>query len=602
MSGTLHEYLWIAIAGGIFGFAYNFGIGANDVANAFATSVASKSVTLPQAVAIASIFEFCGALFLGASVSSTVRGKIFNTADYEDMPEVVMLGMFISLVSASLMMMIATYWGMPVSTTHTVIGCIIGFASAANGIQSVNWDETKNIFISWVASPILTGIVAFCIYGFIRHFILMSENPFRRGYYSFSFVLFATIGVNLFFILNKGTKNFTHFQENVYDNRWVVPTCFGVGLVVGLIWLWPVGPLMKRRMEAKRAAKEQETDQIQSSSPQPKAVHPLSSSHSIGSSIVSHREGQGEQIAEYDPEEGTIKLAMNKSVKSVKLMIDSERMSEESTEHATNLIEGSIKSIKSLGQLIAEESTPIKRKKAKKSRILVRFAEATFRQNLEEQSFQESRATQEIWQNSSQYDSDVEHLFTYVQVFTASLSSFAHGANDIANAVAPLAAIIDIYQSGEINPEAPVQKWILAYGAVALVLGLLLYGYKVMKTIGYKLTAVSPTRGSSASLAASLLVVTASYIGIPVSTTTFKLVQLQNHYISVIRCPDRFKQQAYEWSSDDIEKMNKKCQDKYGQTSNEESCYDHNGGPTLLECTHNIMDWTTVASINYNYD
>ena len=338
---------------------------------------------------------------------------------------------------------------------------------------------------------------------------------------AFSFVLFATIGVNLFFILNKGTKNFTHFQENVYDNRWVVPTCFGVGLVVGLIWLWPVGPWVKRRMEAKRAAKEQETDQVQSSSPQSRAVHPLSSSHSIGSSIGSHREGEGEQIAEYDPEEGTIKLAMNKSVKSVKLMIDSERMSEESTEHATNLIEGSIKSIKSLGQLIAEESTPVpvKRKKAKKSRILVRFAEATFRQNLEEQSFQESRATQAIWQNSSQYDSDVEHLFTYVQVFTASLSSFAHGANDIANAVAPLAAIIDIYQTGVINPEAPVQKWILAYGGVALVLGLLLYGYKVMKTIGYKLTAVSPTRGSSASLAASLLVVTASYIGIPVSTT-----------------------------------------------------------------------------------
>lgn len=542
MSGTLHSYLWIAIAGGIFGFFYNFGIGANDVANAFATSVASKSVTLPQAVAIASVFEFCGVLFLGASVTSTVRGKIFNTSDYEEMPEVVMLGMFTSLVSASFMMMVATYCGMPVSTTHTVIGCIIGFAvsnfmlhitaayrwlgwihpltlrlslslvhlqSAANGIHSVNWDETKNIFISWVASPILTGIIAYIIYGFIRHFILMSENPFRRGYYTFSFVLFATIGVNIFFILNKGTKNFEHFQENVYDNRWVVPTSFGVGLIIGLIWLWPFGPWVKRRMEAKRAATQHETsDQMQSSSPA--AVHPLSSLHSIGSSSIgSHREIQGEQMAEYDPEEGSIKLAMDKSVKSVKLIIDSERMSEESTEHATNLIEGSIKSVKSLAQLIAEDSAPVQRRKAKKSRILVRFAEATFRQNLEEQSFQESRATQQIWQNSSQYDSDVEHLFTYVQVFTASLSSFAHGANDIANAVAPLAAIIDIYQTGEINSEAPVQRWILAYGGVALVLGLLLYGYKVIKTIGYKLTALSPTRGSSASLAASLLVVTA---------------------------------------------------------------------------------------------
>ena len=142
MSGTLHEYLWIAIAGGIFGFVYTFSIGANDVANAFvrsplntylvtftlrpcphldtllycisfsqATSVASKSVTLPQAVAIAAIFEFCGVLFLGASVTSTVRGKIFNAADYEDQPEIVLLGMFTSLVSASFMMMMATYMG-----------------------------------------------------------------------------------------------------------------------------------------------------------------------------------------------------------------------------------------------------------------------------------------------------------------------------------------------------------------------------------------------------------------------------------------------------------------------------------------------------------
>ena len=348
----------------------------------------------------------------------------------------------------------------------------------------------------------------------------MSENPFERGYYSFSFVLFATIGVNLFFILNKGTKNFEHFQENVYDNRWVVPTSFGVGLLIGMLWIWPVGPWVKRRMEAKRAAAQQETDQAMSSSPgQSAAIHPLSSLHSMGSSIGSHREVQGEQMAEYDPEEGSITFAMEPSIKSVKLTIDSERMSEESTEHATNLLEGLIKSVKSLAQLIAEDATKVKTRKAKKKRIMVRFAEATFQQNLQEQSFQESKATQEIWQNSSQYDSDVEQMFTYVQVFTASLSSFAHGANDIANAVAPLAAIIDIYQTGEINPEAPVQTWILAYGGVALVLGLLLYGYKVIKTIGWKLTALSPTRGSSASLASSLMVVTASYIGIPVSTT-----------------------------------------------------------------------------------
>lgn len=313
----------------------------------------------------------------------------------------------------------------------------------------------------------------------------------------------------------------------MYDDRWVVPTSFGAGLLIGLLWLWPIGPIVKRKMETTHTASQREVDQaplssaVQAPSPKGAAIHPLSSIHSLGSSIRSigsHRETQGEQMAEYDPEEGSIKLELDKTVKSVKLTIDSERISENPTERATNFLETSVKSVKSLAQLIAEEAPSVKRRR-KTKRILVRFAEATFRQNLEEQSFQESRETEEIWRNSSQYNADVEHLFSYVQVFTASLSSFAHGANDIANAVAPVAAIFNIYQTGEINPNAPVQKWILAYGGVALVLGLLLYGYKVMKTIGYKLTAMSPTRGSSAELATSLLVVTASYIGIPVSTT-----------------------------------------------------------------------------------
>lgn len=147
-----------------------------------ATSVASKSLTLKQAVAIATICEFCGALFLGASVTSTVRGKIFNAELYEDEPEIVMLGMFTSLTTASIMMLVATYFGLPVSTTHTVIGCIIGFTVSAKGFESVNWNETKNIFISWVASPLLTGVVAFIIFAVIRSFILLSANPFTRGY------------------------------------------------------------------------------------------------------------------------------------------------------------------------------------------------------------------------------------------------------------------------------------------------------------------------------------------------------------------------------------------------------------------------------------
>eukprot|EP01082_Thalassiosira_pseudonana_P008335 g7631.t1 g7631 contig24:1119825-1122050(-) len=511
MSEKLEQYFWIAITGGIFGFVYTFGIGANDVANAFATSVASKSITLKQAVIIASICEFSGAMFLGASVTSTVRGKIFNTNLYTDEPEIVLLGMFTSLVTASFMMLVATYFGLPVSTTHTVIGCIIGFTISAKGFDSVNWDETKNIFISWVASPLLSGVIGFIIFGLIRFFILLSEHPFRRGYYTFSFILFVTIGIDIFFIFNKGTKNFTHFQESVYDNRWVIPTSFGVGALIGLLWIWPVGPFVKRRMQFVR-------DEREAAAATNEVVNAFSSIHSIGSK---GRATMGQQYAEYDPEEGAIKLALNESVKSLKLTIE-EPDSSERVDATQRMENKSFKqridaSVKEIGDQLSG-SFRKRSKKHKKKKILVRFAEATYRQDLEQQCFQD-KATKDVWEHAEQYDEEVEQMYTYVQAFTAALSSFAHGANDVANAIAPLAAVIYIYRFGELDSEAPVNKWILAYGGLGIVLGLLLYGYKVMKTIGYQLTVTSPTRGSSAGLASSLVVATASYIGIPVSTT-----------------------------------------------------------------------------------
>jgi len=148
-----------------------------------------------------------------------------------------------------------------------------------------------------------------------------------------------------------------------------------------------------------------------------------------------------------------------------------------------------------------------------------KFAENTYGQDLHMQSMHESQRASDLWDAAEQFDEEAERLFTYVQVFTACLNAFAHGANDVSNAIAPLSAIILIYQTGTLQTKAPVQKWVLAYGGIAIVLGLLIYGYKVMKSVGYKLCALSPSRGASAELAASLFVVTASFIGIPVSST-----------------------------------------------------------------------------------
>ena len=148
-----------------------------------------------------------------------------------------------------------------------------------------------------------------------------------------------------------------------------------------------------------------------------------------------------------------------------------------------------------------------------------KFKNNTVDQDLQAQSMKESSRALKIWENEEQFDADAESLFNYIQVFTASLNSFAHGANDVANTIAPMSAVINIYMTGEVSSKTGVPKWMLAYGGLAIVIGLLLYGYRVMKTLGYKLTMLSASRGSSAELGSSLTVVTASFLGIPVSST-----------------------------------------------------------------------------------
>lgn len=197
------EYLWIAVCGSLCGLAYAFLIGANDVANAFASSVSSKSLTLKQAVVCAAIFEFSGALFLGASVTSTIRSKIIDIELYEDQPDVLMFGMFTSLFSASIMLFVATYYGLPVSTTHDIVGCIMGFSIAAKGFSSVEWDVAKKLFISWVASPLIAGTGGFIFFAFVKYVVMKSNNPFQRAYYTFPLVLLIGIGIDLFYTLCK---------------------------------------------------------------------------------------------------------------------------------------------------------------------------------------------------------------------------------------------------------------------------------------------------------------------------------------------------------------------------------------------------------------
>jgi len=275
-----------------------------------------------------------------------------------------------------------------------------------------------------------------------------------------------------------------------------LPVAFAVGIVCGLVWLWPVGPRLKQRVLNRAAAAE------------------------AAEAAKQQGDGDGDGDEEIDCDELYDKTTATKDVESHEEPGSSEidqtdKTSPEGSAHGVNFSEH-VETANIEEEAEEEEGGE---KKSYLGRMATKFAKSTYDQDLHQQSMHESSRACEIWDAAEKFDDNAEQLFTYIQVFTACLNAFAHGANDVSNAIAPLSAIILIYQTGDIASKAPVQKWVLAYGGIAIVLGLLIYGYKVMKSIGYKLCALSPSRGASAELAASLFVVTASFLGIPVSST-----------------------------------------------------------------------------------
>jgi len=415
------EFYWMAVSACIFGFFMSFGIGANDVGNCFATSVAAKSLTLIQAVWVAAIFEFAGAALLGASVTKTIRSGILDMDMYQGEQEVLAFGMLVALVNASFWLILATAYGLPVSTTHTIIAAIVGFSLAAKGWDSIMWGSCSKIFISWVAAPAVTGIIGFLFFYLIRTFVLKSASPFDRSAMTYSLTIFVTLTINIFFVLHKGLKKFK------ITTGLKLGIAFGVSFVLAIVFQFGIVGWLKRRIttsEEKREKKEADA--------------------------------------------------------------------------------------------VEQPENEVKEEETKKTGLQAAFsklADATYKRDLERESLDFDKDAADIWDKAEVYDAKAEQLYSYLQVFTACALSFAHGSNDVANAVAPICAILAIYEEGILSEKAPVPQWVLVMGAIGIVVGLFCFGYKVIISIGFRLTKLSPSRGFCIQLSTCLVVVTASYIG-----------------------------------------------------------------------------------------
>lgn len=352
--------LWIAA---LLAFYMAWAIGANDVANAMGTSVGSGALTVGGAIIVAAIFEFAGAFLAGGHVTDTVRKGMLDMSSLGR--EQLIYGMMASLASAGTLLIGATRFGLPISTTHAIVGAIVGFGAVAIGIDAVNWPKVLQISLSWITSPLLAGVIAFAIFHLIRSTILNKSNPvhqIRKYGPAFFFFVFFIIGLVTLF---KGLK---HINLDL-DLMEALAGSVALGLIGS-----GLGAFFIRRV----------------------------------------------QIGEADPDH--------------------------------------------------------------------RFDQ-------------------------------VERIFVVLQILTACAIAFAHGSNDVANAIGPLAAIVNAVENVDLTAKAPVAPWMLAIGGLGIVIGLATWGYRVMETVGKKITELTPSRGFAAQLAAASTIVLASRLGIPISTT-----------------------------------------------------------------------------------
>ncbi|CAC9433827.1 Probable low-affinity inorganic phosphate transporter [uncultured Gammaproteobacteria bacterium] len=356
--------LVLAIAFGLF---MAWGVGANDVANAMGTSVGSGAITIKQAIIIAVIFEFAGAVLAGGEVTATIRKGILDASLFTNDPHLLIYGMLASLLSAGVWLMIASSLGWPVSTTHSIVGAIVGFGAVGVGVDAVAWGKVGKIAMSWIVSPILAGSIAFVLFKSLQSLIIDTSKPFENAKKYVPFYMFLVGFVISLVTIFKGLKH-VGLEFDIMTS-YLLATIFGTLVAV-------IGAIVIRRIHL-------------------------------------------------DPDE-----------------------------------------------------------------------------------------------NKDFHFTSMERVFGVLMIVTAAAMAFAHGSNDVANAIGPLAAIYGVIESGGIiGSKSSLPVGILLVGGIGIVFGLVTYGHKVIATIGTGITQLTPSRGFAATLAAATTVVIASGTGLPVSTT-----------------------------------------------------------------------------------
>ncbi|CBH08810.1 phosphate-repressible phosphate permease,putative [Trypanosoma brucei gambiense DAL972] len=456
----VHPYLWVIIVGGIVSFLTGCGVGMNDLANSFGTTYGSRVLNLWQIVILASICEFVGAVSLGSEVTSTISGGIANPMTFANEPYVLMYGMMCALSATFIWLLFATMMSLPVSSTHSIAGAIIGFALVYGGFGAVSFakkiDEfpyvtgVAPIIASWFISPVFAGAVAASLYALLRLVVLRPANSVNRALFALPLIVGVTFFLESFFVLFKGADSHLHWGPA--KASWVAAL---IGLGAASTSAACI-PLLRRRVRLITERAERERAET--------GMNTAPEISGDAGAISENAAGVGAAV------EGPVDTANRIVPPSSEPTSDSPTAKENPANNASGL------------------TTPGVVDEALKFDVQI-------------------------------YDERVEYVFRYLQVFTAACASFAHGANDVSNAIAPFSAMYSIYINQQVVEENDVPLWILVLGGAGLVVGLATLGVRIMRLLGERITKITPSRGFSAELSAALVVSLCSAFGIPVSST-----------------------------------------------------------------------------------
>lgn len=508
---VLHQFDYLFAIGIIFAFLDAFMIGANDVANSFATSVSSRSLTMKQAMVIATFCEFGGALAVGARVADTIRTKILSQSLFEKDPSVLMLVMVCALVGSSTFISIATKLGMPVSTTHSIIGGVLGAGIAAVGTGGVNWGwkGVSQVFAAWAIAPAIAGGFAAVLFIVTKYGVLKRKNPVMAAFIAVPIYFAITSGILTMLIVWKGAASLN--LDNWSTGQvlgCILGVAFGVAALCVLFFLpylyrklikedwqlrWyhiPMGPLLLRRGEVPERPVGAEVVEDY-----------YRGYHTNVESENGHISADGDSGS--DVEKGVAKE--NDEIKS--------HGQEPTASAAATTVTAIPAGQGSQGPWYQSKNLArITRK------IIFHGVDVDVVESQKAKSAIAGDVTK-IHAAAPHYDNKAEHTYSFLQVLTAATASFAHGANDVSNAIGPLATIYLVWSTGALQSKSPVPIWILAFGGGAIVLGLWFYGYNIMRNLGNRITLHSPSRGFSMELGSAITVVMATRLALPVSTT-----------------------------------------------------------------------------------